>query len=279
MSNDNNDFSILDELNGLKLNGINGLRITTSSIPHDDEICTHLNCFQDDKGKTICIECGIEVFENISFDKEWRYYGASDTKNGGSDPNRCQIRKSEERNIYDDIKHMGFSLSIQQAANTIYRKVTEGQIFRGDSRKAIIFACIFKAFKETGCAQSFEHLQNVFGLKRKVISGGMKRVGMSSKSTVYITPADLVPEIMRKFNAEQDHINHVEKLYVKIRNRSSLLNRSRPQSVAAGLVFYYCSSIGKNIPSKVFAEKVGLSELTINKINKEIKSILGELKI
>ena len=60
-----------------------------------------------------------------------------------------------------------------------------------------------------------------------------------------------------------------------IKNKSSILNRSRHQSVASGIVRYYILITGKNISMQDFKSKVNLSELTINRIVKEIARILG----
>ena len=59
-----------------------------------------------------------------------------------------------------------------------------------------------------------------------------------------------------------------------IQNRSSCLNRARPQSIAAGVVFFWMKNNNKNITIKEYSKKVKLSELTINKIIKEIESII-----
>ena len=84
--------------------------------------------------------------KSIYQDKEWRYYGQADNKRL-SDPNRVHLRKIEDKNIFKDVENMGFSDKIVYIANQIYLQVTNGQIFRGNSRKSVIFACIFHSFK------------------------------------------------------------------------------------------------------------------------------------
>ena len=79
---------------------------------------------------------------------------------------------------------------------------------------------------------------------------------------------------MEKFDATEHQIEEVNTLYSKIHNKSSILNRSRPQSVASGLVRYYILMKGKDISMKEFKQKVKLSELTIEKMAKEISRIL-----
>ena len=243
--------------------------------------CKHKNIELKNKIK-ICQNCGIELdFQNISTDKEWRFYGNSDSRHS-NDPNRVQARKSEERNIYKDCANLRFSNKIIEQANIIYSQVTQGKIFRGNSRKSIVFACIFHSFKLSGRPQSHEKLINVFGLSRKAGLKGLKMVNLNAPKnspirTTYITPINLVEEIMDKFSATIKQKREVIELYHKIKNRSSRLNRSRPQSVSAGLIYYWISENKINISLKDFTKKVSLSELTINKIAKEIKSVLKKM--
>ncbi len=230
-------------------------------------------------GVVMCIECGEEIEKNITHDKEWRYYGNSDTKHA-SDPNRCQMRKVDDKSIFKDVENMGFSDKVITLANKIYMQVTGGKIHRGNSRKAIVFACIFHAFKQTGKPQACESLIGIFDLDRKTGLRGLKHVNLnlpkeSIVHTSHITPANLVDEIMNKFSASDDQKQEVIAIYEAIKNKSSKINRSRPQSIAAGLTYFWICQNNKNITMKEFIDKVNLSELTITRISKEIGGILS----
>lgn len=243
----------------------------------NDASCLHENIISE-KGVSVCVDCGEEISQRITHDKEWRYYGQGDSKHS-SDPNRVQMRKIEERSIFRDVENLGFSESIIAKANKIYAQVTEGKIFRGNHRKAIVFACVFHAYKMSGKPQSHERLIQIFNLSRKTGLRGLKYVNLyapkdSKIRTTYITAKNLIDEIMEKFSATQEQKQEVTNLYEKIKNKSSRLNRSRPQSVASGLVFYWICMRGKEISLKDFAKKVILSELTINRIAKEIAEVL-----
>lgn len=239
--------------------------------------CPHHNVIEE-TGIVCCADCGIEMEKSIFHEKEWRYYGQSDNKRT-SDPNRVHLRKIEERNIYKDVENMGFSEKIVSLANQIYMQVTKGQIFRGNSRKSIIFACIFHSFKIQGKVQSHESLIKIFKLDRKNALKGLKHVNLNVPKdsvihTTYITPSNLVDEIMDKFNATTEQKQEVKDLYEKIKNRSSKINRSRPQSISAALIFFWICMKGLDISIKEFASKTELSELTISKLAKEISDIL-----
>jgi transcription initiation factor TFIIIB Brf1 subunit/transcription initiation factor TFIIB len=270
------DFSLFDELFS-ELYSNNSSPLYTS----DDE-CKHLETVKE-SDSVICIDCGMEITKNLIYEKDWRYYGYNDSRKG-ADPNRCHIRKPEEKTIYKDVEHVGFSDKITNMANDIYSQVTKGKIYRGNSRKAIVFACIFHAYKISGKPQSCDSLRKIFNLERKTVLKGLKHVSLnapknSAVRTKYITPVELVEELMDRFGTTKEQKNEVIDLYTKIRNKSSILNRSRPQSVASSLIYYYLStSSTSNIEPfniKDFIKKVELSELTVNKISKEISRVLS----
>lgn len=268
------DFDLFDKFALLSMND------KTETKPEKEKTCAHTNTY-DNNGFLLCTDCGEEINQNITHDKEWRYYGQSDTKHT-SDPNRCQIRKVDDKNIYKDVENMGFCDKITNTANGIYLQVTNGKIYRGNSRKAIIFACIFHAYKLSGKPQTCETLIDIFKLDRKTGLKGLKHVNLNAPKTsfihtTYITPANLVEEIMNKFNASKEQKEEVVALYEQIKNKSTKINRSRPQSVAAGLTFYWICSKNKEITIKDFTDKVNLSELTVLKISKEIEQVIKSI--
>jgi hypothetical protein len=241
--------------------------------------CKHENIFDESNVKT-CLDCGIELSRDISCEKEWRYYGSEDTRKN-SDPSRCHIRKSEDKSIFKDLDSLGFPERIIKIANDIYNEVTCGKIYRGNSRKAIVFGCIFQTYKIIGNPKSYDNLRETFNLERKVGLKGLKLVSLNLPKhiniiTKYITPTELIEEIMTKLNTTTQQKKEIEELYNKIKNKSPILNRSRPQSIASSIIYYYLSKQDDNIKIKDFIKKVKLSELTVNKLIKVIKKILEE---
>jgi transcription initiation factor TFIIIB Brf1 subunit/transcription initiation factor TFIIB len=241
--------------------------------------CNHGNFTYENNNNKICTDCGIVIEKDISYEKEWRYYGMLDTKHN-SDPNRCNIRKTEDRSIFKDVDKLGFNDKIVIYANTLYEQVTNNKIFRGNIRKGIIFACIFQAYKYYDNPQSCEHLIEIFEINRKIALKGLKFVNLNiSKNNnqfngFQIQTEHLIKEIMTKFNANDQKIQEILEIYNLIKNKSLLLNRSRSQSVACGLVRYYIQKKNPEITMEYFRSKVNLSELTINKIVKEITRLL-----
>jgi translation initiation factor 2B subunit (eIF-2B alpha/beta/delta family) len=76
---------------------------------------------------------------------------------------------------------------------------------------------------------------------------------------------------MDKFNASKNQKKEVIDIYLKIKNKSSKLNRSRPQSVASSVTYFWICKKNMDISLRDFAKRVELSELTIDKLVKEIE--------
>ena len=237
------------------------------------QTCKHIDTINDNN-VNICRDCGEEIIrDDISqnFDK----FIKTNNKNSGI---RHNVRKVEEKTIYKDIENMGFHEKIVQIANDMYFSITNGQIYRNDARKSIIFACVFSAYKIIGTPQTCDTLREVFKIDRKVAIKGLKFISKFQTNIPSITPSQFVGEIMDKFDATQEQKDEVICLYDKIKNRSSILNRSRPTSISSSLVYYYICMKKKRITLKEFSKKVNLSELTIIKIVKEIEKILNKNK-
>lgn len=238
--------------------------------------CKHEDCINE-KGISICSNCGQELSFSLINEKEAKYYGQGDNKHL-IDSSRIQLRKAEEKGIFHDVEHMGFSEHIIASANKIYIDVTKQKIFRGNSRKAIISACIFYAFIQSDCFQSHQKLVSIFNLTQKAGLKGLKFVMYSirskDKKIIHITPIHLITEIMDMFQTSIEQKQEVIDIHEKVQ-KIKKLNKSRPQSISAGIIYYWIKLKDKKISLKHFSEKVNLSSLTIVNIAKQIATILN----
>lgn len=230
---------------------------------------------------TLCVDCGMILTKNFSYEKEWRYYGSMDTKHS-SDPNRCNIRKVDEKGIFKDVEKLQINAKVVSCANDLYEKVTKKKIYRGNTRKGIIFACIYHAFNMNGNPQSCETLLQMFDIEQKVALKGLKFVNLNMpldsslrRDNTSNDVTHLIHEIMSQFNANENQVKEVLVLYDHLSNKSSLLNRSRPQSVACGLIRYYIMKNNPDYSIDYFREKIKLSELTLTRIVREIETIMS----
>ena len=247
---------------------INMTTITTNAN-EDFDTCEH-TCVAVECASKVCMDCGKETDKEPTYEKEWRFY--SDQK-PYDDTTRCQRRKNESKTIFKDLENLGFSDEIIHMANETYQKVTQGKTYRGNSRKSVIFACVFSAYKMSNNPQTCDNLIRIFNMKRKNGLKGLKFIHLnidkeSQIKNIRITPCHIISDMMQKFVTTknlQEQITEIYAIYDYIRDNSLMLNRSRPNSIAAGILYYYILRTHRPITLKAFSSSVEMSELTIKK--------------
>lgn len=240
------------------------------------ENCAHENHILSE-GYRVCVECGM-TFENVSFDKDWKYYNQS-----FKDPARCHKAKSTQRNMYNDVKGMQFPDSIVESANEKYQEIiSDGSIFRGERRKAIVVACLFFAHIEHGNPIPVKDLASQFKLRMKKVSEGLTIYTgkFPDLRNQYIEPKHLIKRIMIEVGINnRSHYLQIQKLCEKLENTSELMNSSNPQSIASAIVYLYLCmkpSFQKELglTKSKYAKMVKLSDATVEKLVKDAASTL-----
>lgn len=258
------------------------------SVFDDEAVVQKSDCVHATKcvdgSNVICTDCGMMIETIQLYEREWRYYDNSSKSN----PTRCVARKTDGMLILKDLENTGIGEHVISMANELYVQVTKGQIKRGkSSRKAIISACLFHAYKRLGTPKSCDMLREIMKdtkLDKSDFLHGFKQVALNSDKksgvhTTYITPIDIIKEIMILLNASEEHTQNVIAMYERISVHSRMFRESRPQSVAAGMVLHYITSADIKMGIKEFVQKVKISELTINKIRAEIRRIEKEFPL
>jgi len=211
----------------------------------------------------ICSKCGIQLEDN----------------NGDTTLklDSIQFKKVPDKGIAKDLEIYNLHPDVIRLADKYYANVTNGDIKRSNLRKGIMFACVFQAYKELGKPQTPDHLQKVFGISRKNVSKGLTYfcLGLPNRNVEqYITAEHFIPKVFEKLNIKTELLEECLELFRLIENKSSLLNRSNPQSVSKGVVFYFLKKINNNFDLHSYSEKVDLSSTTITRICNTIDSIL-----
>lgn len=224
----------------------------------------------------VCLECGKELYNLINFDKDSKTYHRSNINTV------TQYRKSTDKTIHEELISYGFNdIELIQTANEIYdTAVTTTK--RGKPRKALLFASVWCAYSKLGKPRSSESLRQIFNIEQKECSCGLKEIKLNASKEIassidptYITPIHLIHEIIDlSFIASETDKQDIIELYKLVQHKSSILSRARPKSVASGLIYYFILEKNKSINIKNFCKKIKLSELTVNKMLKEIKNII-----
>jgi hypothetical protein len=268
------DFELLDRALSLYKQTMTKNIITNDECKRMDDECEHLETIIQ-SGMVVCLECGIEIMSELLCTKNWSNNMASYT----ADINQCQPRKVETKSIHKDLVNLGISEHVINKANELFQKITKGATSRGKARKAKIFACLFHAYVLTDNPQSYETLFNIFNIDRKIGLDGLKKFSKQIPKefltkTKGITVSGMINKIMGIFNGTDTQRTQVYNIFKKVRKKSSTIIRSRPQSVAAGVVYYWITKTNREIDIDEYSSKVGLSISTIENIVSEIETII-----
>jgi transcription initiation factor TFIIIB Brf1 subunit/transcription initiation factor TFIIB len=240
-----------------------------------DEFCAHDDVIRE-KGTSICRDCGIELYQEISHEQDWRYFGDQDRNT--TDPTRCQYRKAAEKGIKKNLEKKGFPPDVCELADYLYYTITKGDITRNTLRRGLELTCTYEAYKILKRPQTADTLQKKFGEDKKVMSRGITYYGLHCPREFFeyenISAKHFIPEVMAKFNVKQEHVEAVIKLFEIIKDHCRAVNTSNPQSAAKALVYYYLRRKGCNIHPVKYGKIVGLSDVIVMRISGEISSVL-----
>lgn len=239
--------------------------------------CVHV--YEVCDGVKLCTICGTEFERVQTFEKEWKYYGPSETDNI-----RCTSRKAHKTSIYKDLEGKNIDPDIINSANNMYIQISNGKVFRGRStRKSIISGCLFYAYKIRGTPKSCDMIRIIlsdFKLRKSDILHGIKYISLnipksSGVQNVFITPTDVIVELLETINNKsQKTLDDIMKLYSSIIEKDPMrFMNNRPQSVAASVIYYYTVLNNRDIDIAEFSKLVGTSVSTIQKIVSGIKDI------
>jgi transcription initiation factor TFIIIB Brf1 subunit/transcription initiation factor TFIIB len=271
------DLVFIDSKDTVPLNTSKDVKMDFTESDNETEIdgldddntekCTHSDSVQD-KNVVVCIHCGKCIQKLYNQHREWKSQQTRVTP--------------DDKNIFKDVENIQFSENIVQIANSLYIQVTRDKIYRGNARKGIISACIFYAFKVIGKPQIYKKIIKLFNINKKIGLKGLKFVSINApkNSVIFktqITPLTYIEYYMAELQASLEDIQQIKDLYRFIESKQiQKLNRSRPQSVASGVVYYWLLRENRKITLKTFSKITELSELTIVKIQKDIKEILEQ---
>ena len=117
-----------------------------------------------------------------------------------------------------------------------------------------------------------QFIGEIIGANQKEMRKGMKFYYMSKPELDYtISAIDLIPHVLEKSQTFLSDTKELENLYEYIKERSEMISRSNPYSVACALVYYLLVKNNKIENKEQFCDLVGRCPMTIMKIFKEIE--------
>lgn len=237
-----------------------------------------------ENGLLLCKFCAKIIGKEIDHRPDNKFYSSHDNKRHGN-TGRYQERKVISTCIrLDDVANLNISNKVISKADEIYRVAANEQIFRGKTRRSLIFACVYYAYISSGNKQPYENLRKLFGLSVQAARTGVKSLWIATVQYPEYTKVpsdpnlDLITEVLTKINKYSvDNVNYIlDMYYTKIQNRTEELSRPRVDSVIVSLIYYWVLHEKLEIVDiKKFAELVEISKETIKKIYGNIAKVLN----
>lgn len=209
------------------------------------------------------------IIDNIKFDLPKNQYSECHS-----------LVRNKERTIRLELENIGFSNEIINKAVDLHKKSGIGTR-RGRKRKQTIFYYVYAAYNALNIPIEPKGLAERCGLKISEISRAIPKCRSDSNNVpnvVLWSPIQYIREcydvILKKtdlrINFPENTLDDIIKMTEEIMRVEPTLLDQKPQTIAAAIVLYYLSINGININRKDFANLFKSSDMTINKIFKEV---------
>lgn len=246
-------------------------QIIDSFLKEDEQLdnCTHEEK-KVDEGVYVCLNCGVS--EKVNDGQTYTSH-------------KMYKRSSKSTSISASIHQKGFDNDIVIVADKIYAAIIDENVKRTGNRSSIICACIFQALKYVGRPVDYSHIYTKFNIKKKSALKGLKFVNteIAKKKTFEfydvisspVSPENFIVAYLKELSASDDAIKEVLAIHNSIKEDAEI-GMSRPQSIAAGVIFYWLKKNGMPDAMKIIEQKAKLSQITISKKAKTIQSRLED---
>jgi len=242
-----NDFDFLDEITALE--EYKELCLHEKTIVHHNTI--------------VCSHCGIQLTRCQS--RDWNH---NETANYS-----FRAQKKNDNTIIEMIQPFNFGTDVEEKAYEIYLHISNAREQKFNMRRSILCACVFFALKVLGRPLKYTELQNKFHIEKKTALQSRKFVHMHLPRHLLIesNPIDarsFITKYMKELHTTPAELKHTLCLLNRVKSME-VVNRARPQSIAAGIVYYWVKVAHKQVGIGTFSQICGLSEATIQKLIKE----------
>ena len=252
-----------------------------SDLTKEDVVCEH-KVVMDSGDFQVCTECG-DTKEIFSYDPEWRYYGVQDNRSS-KDPSRCKYSSNtSSRTIKKALELRKISDAMVESTIKKYETVVGKKTMRGEKRNGIIAICLWVSLREIGDFRTVTEVGALFDLERKNLYKGLQTYSQAfpKDRTITVTPHDLLTRTIKLAEIQDSYTEPLKKMCLQLENKSQMLGRSNPQSVAAAIVWLYLClnpevKAEHHLSKTLYAKRVSLSEITISKLAKESLKKLQE---
>lgn len=232
---------------------------TTKQVAQTVE-CVHTDTITE-RGVIVCTQCGQEVEHRLTTNAEFKQV-------------RCAPRR-ERSGIYQDIESMGLSNLTIDIANDLFMRISSNQrIFRGRSRRAVIFASVYYASWKSDTPYTPDELMKVMNISRRQALNGLKRfvfaIPESLKYLLTIVHTDdlVLDNILDKLQPSPDHEQYIRRVYSAIKSDTNMFSRSRPKTIISSILFVLLKQLGS------YDQSVITKRYVLHRITHEVEEFM-----
>jgi transcription initiation factor TFIIB len=164
----------------------------------------------------------------------------------------------------------GLPSCILEEAKTLYKKVSDAKISRGENRHALIASSLYMACKSNKVPRSIKEIAAMFDIRVSAMTKGCRlfqqimHMDLNSSS-----PVDFVARFCSKLCMSPPH-TALTKHVIERTDELAIVCESTPPSVVAGAIHMVSQELGLNINKKDIGDACMISPVTICKCYKRM---------
>jgi transcription initiation factor TFIIB len=272
---------------------------------HSKMDCLHLMVI--DEGQNVCEKCGTIMDRFIDEGAEWRNYedskGEDQSRTGfttsellpeasygsmisykGLHVKMKAIQRlscwalstNSQRSwmgIFDAIHlsctNAGLPKSIIMDACGMYKKLEDSQKVRGETRRALMGACVFVACRNNGVPRSHEEISKLFSVNIRALCKATSQF-IQSENTVLQTQIGIAERLCTSLVLNDKQRDQIMEILEMISTKSEDEFEHTPKTIVSGVVAFVMGLKTKN-QMKVVSDSSGVSALSIHKIVEKLR--------
>ena len=177
--------------------------------------------------------------------------------------------KPKDIQLLPELTEIIVSDVVKMEASRLYVVATNGKIKRNTPRRAIIYCCLIIACRQYAVIFDKSSFQNVLNIKNRDINKAVKEVAPLIGS-IEITIDDLIRYTLIEFNVRESQLADILDIYNYCKDKSTVFNSSKIETLAAGLVFNYLVLNYNEFEPEQYFEKSKVSKDNIIAVHNDI---------
>jgi transcription initiation factor TFIIB len=183
--------------------------------------------------------------------------------------NSMSYKERSLYNVFDTLTNTavnnGINKSIIDEAKTLYKKISELKISRGENRNGLIASSIYMACKRNKVPRSAKEIATIFNLKVSTMTRGCKRFQEMLRMNMDATgPADFIARFCSKLNMDSAMKDYCKQVILKA-EEFALNYVNTPPSIAAGAILLCSENCNWGITRQMLSDVCDISPVTIYK--------------